>query len=403
MLIVIKGRGKISGGNMKKTLSVLFIFVVLVWSAYCKSQKSNANVEVIDGVEFIHNTETPMYPNTTVTFVEDLSISGEDNDGNIILFNPRLSLVDDDENIYITDYQDQDIKIFDPSGKLTKTIGAKGNGPGEFQRIWNLAATKDGKLVSLDSSARRTSFFDSSGNFLNSFKWKVDYFNFILIKSSSYIVGERAYPGIRENAYYYVKEFDFDGNEVRSYGEFTMFESLIIQDGGRTTYTGFPVSPSSIFTGDHARELFYHCLNNKYIIEVYDTSGKLFRKIDRPYEPVPFTKKDADIYRRGHDYVGISEVVKKTIQNLKMPEVKNIVVTMKVDDKSNLWVRTNEIREEGDKTLTAFDIFNSDGHYYAKVWTAVLPQIFKKGKMYRMDRDEDTGYQTLKRYKVGWE
>ncbi|MCJ7578902.1 MAG: 6-bladed beta-propeller [Candidatus Aminicenantes bacterium] len=395
--------GESQEGDMKKTSDVISIFAVLVWSAFCKSQKSNASVEVIDGVEFIHNTEIPMFPDKKVSFVEDLFISGEDSDGEIVLFNPRLSLVDDNENIYISETQDQVIKIFDSDGEYIKTLGAKGNGPGEFQRIWNIGATKDGELVALDSSARRTSFFDSSGQFLNSFNWKVDYFNYILVKSSSYIVGERAYPGIRENAYYYVKEFDFDGNEVRSYGEFTMFESLIIQDGGRTTYTGYPVSPSSIFTGDHARELFYHCLNNKYIIEVYDTSGKLFRKIDRPYEPVPFTKKDADIYRKRHDYVGISEVVKKTIKNLKMPEVKNIVITMKVDDKSNLWVRTNEIKEEGDKTLTAFDIFNSDGHYYAKVWAAVLPQIFKKGKMYRMDRDEETGYQVLRRYKVIWE
>jgi len=388
---------------MKKTSTVIFIFAVLVWSAYCKSQKSNASVEVIDGVEYIHNTETPMYPDKTVSFVEDLSLSGEDMDGNIIFFNPRLSLVDDNENIYISETQDQVIKVFGPTGKYIKTIGAKGNGPGEFQRIWYLAVTKDGKFVALDSSARRTSFFDSSGQFLNSFQWKTDYFNNILVKSSSYIVGERAYSGIRPNAFYYVKEIDFDGEEVRSYGEFTMFESLIIKDGDRTTYTGYPVSPRSVFAGDHDRELFYHCLNNKYIIEVYDTSGKLFRKIDRPYEPVPFTKEDADKYRRTHDYPGISEVVKRTIRTLKMPKVKNIVVTMYVDEKSNLWVRTNEVKKEEDKTLTAFDIFNPDGHYYAKVWTATFPQIFKKGKMYRMDRDEDTGYQTLKRFKVVWE
>jgi len=387
---------------MRKTSAVIFIFVVLAWSACTKSQKSNASVEVIDGVEFIHNTETPMYLDKTVTFVEDLSISGEDTDGEIVLFNPRLSLVDDNENIYISETKDQVIKVFDSDGKYIKTIGAKGNGPGEFQRIWYLAATEDGKLIALDSSARRTSFFDSSGKFLNSFKWKTDYFNNILVKSSSYIIGERAYPGIRPNAFFYVKEIDFDGEEVRSYGEFKMFESLIIPDGSGTTYTGLPVSPSSIFTGDQDRELFYHCLNNKYIIEAYDISGKLFRKIDRPYEPVPFTKEDADKYRRTHDYPGMSEVVKKTIRTLKMPDVKNIIVRMYVDDKSNLWVRTNEIKEE-DKTLTAFDIFNSEGHYFAKVWTATFPQIFKKGKMYRMDRDEETGYQTLKRYKVVWE
>ncbi len=388
---------------MKKTSAAIFIFVVLVWSAYCKSQKSNASVEVIDGVEFIHNTETPMYPDKTVSFVEDLSINGEDKDGNILFFRPRLAFVDDNENIYIIETQDQVIKIFGPAGKYIKTIGAKGNGPGEFQMLSNLAVTKDGTLVALDMSARRTSFFDSAGQFIKSFQWEMGYFNYIMVKSSSYIVGERAYPGIRPNAFFYVKEFDFDGKEVRSYGEFKMFESLIIQDGGGQFYTGLPVSPRSVFAGDHDRELFYHCLNNKYIIEIYDISGKLFRKIDRPYEPVAFTKEDADKYRRIYDYPGMSEVVKKTIRTLKMPEVKNIVVRMYVDDQSNLWIRTNEKKEEKGKTLTAFDIFNPDGFYYAKVWTEFASFIFKKGKMYRMDIDEDSGYRTLKRYRVVWE
>ena len=63
---------------MKKTSAVIFIFVVLVWSAYSRSQKSNASVEVIDGIEFVHNTEIPMYPDKTVSFIEDLSISGEE-------------------------------------------------------------------------------------------------------------------------------------------------------------------------------------------------------------------------------------------------------------------------------------------------------------------------------------
>jgi len=40
---------------------------------------------------------------------------------------------------------------------------------------------------------------------------------------------------------------------------------------------------------------------------------------------------------------------------------------MYVDDKSNLWIRTNGKKEEKNKTMTAFDIFDPNGHYYAKV------------------------------------
>ena len=387
---------------MKKTLSVLFIFFVLFWSAYGKSQKSNVRVEVIDGVEYIHNPETPLHPDKTVIFVEDLSISSEDKDGNILFVRPTLSLVDDDENIFITDYQDQDIKIFDPSGKYIKTIGAKGDGPGEFRGILSVAVTEEGKLVVLDGAARRTSFFDSSGQFLRSFKWRMGYYNYIMIKSSSYVVGERAYSGTQENGYFYVKEIDFEGNEVRSYGEFTMGESLIVRQGTSVIFSGLPVTISSILKGDQDREMLYHCLSNKYMIEVYDTSGKLFRKIDRPYKPVPFTKIDVEGFLERHKTS--PEPLRNAANALKMPKVKNIVVRMYVDDKSNLWVRTNEKKvDEEDKILTAFDIFNPDGHYYAKVWTEFTSLVFKKGKLYVMATDVDTGYRTLKRYKVVWE
>jgi len=387
---------------MKRSFFVMFILIVLFCTAYSKSQKSNVKVEMIDGVECIHNTEVPLHPNKTVNFIEDLSISGEDMDGNIILFNPRLSLVDDNENIYISESKDQVIKVFGSDGRYIKTIGAKGSGPGEFQSISYLAVTKDGALVVMDSTARRTSFFDSSGQFLKSFKWRMGYINFIMIKSSSYIVAESAYSGIIKNGFFYVKEFDFDGKEVRSYGEFTAPEVLIIRQGNAINYAIPPVSHHSILVGDQDRELFYHCLNNKFMIEVYDTSGKLIRKIDRPYEPVPFTKKDAAEYRAIYDRGG-TDVIMKAIEDMNMPKVKSIVSRMYVDDKSNLWVRTNEIKEEEGITLTAFDIFDPDGYYYAKVWIEFAPHIFKKGKMYRMDTDQDTGYQTLKRYKVVWE
>lgn len=390
-------------GEMKKALFVIFMFFSLVLSTYSKSQKSKASVEVIDGIECIHNTRTPMYPEKTVTFVEDLSIGGEDLDGNVILFNPRLSLVDENENIYISESKDHVIKVFGPNGKYIKTIGAKGSGPGEFQTMPYVAITKKGEIVVTDSKARRTSFFDSSGQFLKSFQWKTYYDGpIILIKSESYLTREIVFGQDRRYSWLYVKEIDFEGKQIQDYGGFTKGEPLIIRQSNKSaTYAIPPVALVSIFTGDPYKELFYHCLNNKYIIEVYNTSGKLFRKIDRPYEPVPFTNKDAEEYRSRYKTSG--EVDKKAIENMKMPKTKTIVVRMYVDDDSNLWVRTNEKKEDEDKILTAFDIFNPDGLYYARVWIEFTSLIFKKGKMYWMATDEFTGYKTLKRYKVVWD
>jgi len=386
---------------MKRKLSVMFLICILVWSACNKNQKldSNASVEIINGIEYIHNTETPMYPGKTVTFVEDLSISGEDKDGKIILFEPRLSLVDDKENIYISEMKDNVIKVFGSNGEYIRTIGSKGSGPGEFQRISYIAITKEGEVVVPDSGARRTSFFDSSDQFLKSFQWQTRYGPFILIKSSSYITGETGRSEDRKQ-WLYVKEIDFDGLEIQSFGEFTHIETLEFRQKNGALSMLPPVPLKSEFSGDQERSWFYHCLNNTYIIEVYDSTGKLFRKIDRPYEPVPFTNKDVEDYRQR--FAKIPEIYKKNVEAINMPKYKSLVVKMYVDDESKLWIQTNEKKEEKDKILTAFDIFDPDGHYYAKVWTEFIPFIFKKGKMYRMAIDQETGYQTLKRYKVVW-
>ena len=134
---------------MNRLISVMVIFFVINWPACNKSQepKSNATVEQVDGIEYIHNTKTPLYPNKTVTFIEGLSLGGEDQDGDIILFKPLWFVVDDNNNIYISEQQDQVIKVFGSDGKYIKTIGAKGSGPGEFQEMTSLAFTKNGKLV----------------------------------------------------------------------------------------------------------------------------------------------------------------------------------------------------------------------------------------------------------------
>jgi len=294
------------------------------------------------------------------------------------------------------------IKVFSPDGKYIRTLGAKGSGPGEFQDMTSLTFAKDGNLVVTDRTARRTTFVNPSGQFMRSFQWKKNLFKFILFKGSSLVTGERAYSGTRQNGFFYVKELDFNGDELRSYGVFEAPNPLITRlANGGTSYTSRPVSPSSMFIGDMEREWFYHCLTNKYTIEVYNTAGQLFRKIDRPYDPVPFTKEDEEKYMerfKNHRF----EEVKKAAENMKMPKVKNIVARMHVDDKSNLWVRTNEIKEEGDSKLTAYDIFNPDGYYYARIWTPVLPYLFKDGKMYRMDVDSGMGFRSIKRYKVIW-
>lgn len=392
---------------MRKTFSVMFIFFILFWSACNQSQgpETNASVEVIDGIEFIHNTETPIHPDKTVLFEKDLSISSEDEEGNIVLFDPRQYLVDSDENIYISESSDQVIKVFSPDGEYIKTIGAKGDGPGEFQSIGYLGFTPEGSFVVLDIQARRTNLFDASGLFLKSFTWQNFISRAFLFKNNSYIYQENVYGENRQDRKLFVSEIDYGGDEIRSYGEFTLAQVKTVREGNSGVSMGIPHSPESIFAGDQNRGWFYHCLNNQYIIEVYDNTGKIFRKIDRPYEPVPFTDKDRKEYQARYENnvnERFYEMFKKLIKEMELPKVKSITTRMLVDDESYLWLQTYEQKKEGDQIITAYDVFNAEGHYYARVWCEINPGLFRKGKMYSMDTDKETGYRTLSRYRMVW-
>ena len=164
---------------------------------------------------------------------------------------------------------------------------------------------------------------------------------------------------------------------------------------------GVPQSPQSIFEGDPESFLLYHCLNSEYRIEVYDPEGKLVRVIDRPYKPLPFTADEKlEFVSRFEE--SSNEALKKMVNNLDTPDVKTVTDNMVVDEAGNLWVITQETREENGTELTAIDAYDAEGRYDTRVWTGHVPRLFKGGKMYRFENDEETGYRTLKRYDVVW-
>jgi hypothetical protein len=383
---------------MKKFLLCLWMLGLCCFFACTKKTENAASVEIIDGVEYVHNIETPLFPHRTVAFEEELAIKSEDEEGNILLYRPGWYLIDSKGFVYICDFQDLKIKVFDPDGRMVRTIGQKGEGPGEFQNVGEIALLPDDRLLVLDWEAHRVSLFDTEGRFVNSHKflnWSYDIF---LATNSFYFRDERIFGEKRKLV---VKACDFSGEEIFSLGEFEPHHSQEIKESGGWFNVSVPYDVRSIFAGDSKNARLYHCLNDKYLIEVYDRKGKLFRKIDRPYKPIPTEAEDKKKYLEG--FADSSEAHLALIDKyVQMPPVKTITGRMVVDDMGNLWVETNEREEEQGKSLLAYDIFDKDGIYTAKVWLDISPGIFRDGKMYTRETDENTGYRVFKRYYVIW-
>ncbi|MFA9453378.1 MAG: 6-bladed beta-propeller [Candidatus Aminicenantaceae bacterium] len=376
----------------------LFAIVLALMAAACTPEAGfEARIETIDGVEWIHNPTSPQFPERSLTLEADLTLEGRDGDGNIILFRPSRFRVGLDDDFYVLDYEDQTVKIFDRDGVYLRSFGGKGEGPGEFQNVIDMDILPDGRFIFLDTATRRTSLFDPQGIFLKSHQWRGFRMDILLPGEEYYIVDETVFM---QPPHYTVKKIDLEGSEVLSFGEFTPLGIRIVREGETTYSLVVPALPSSKFASDPQRQRLYHCLNEQYLIEVFDAEGRLFRKIQRPYSPVPFTQEDADKFYASHDR-NADKMYGKLARQVELPRVKTVTDLMLVDDAGNLWIQTQENREEGDRVFTAYDIFDPDGSYAFRVWLSVAPSLIVGKKIYTLETD-DEGYRTVKRYRMAW-
>ena len=76
-----------------------------------------------------------------------------------------------DGDIYVSDgYGNSRVMRFDADGKFRQSWGAKGDGPGEFDLVHNIAIDKKGRVYIADRENNRVQIFDADGRFLD--QWK---------------------------------------------------------------------------------------------------------------------------------------------------------------------------------------------------------------------------------------
>ena len=67
-----------------KHMFLVILCLCVLGSACSQRDVPEADIEVVDGISLVHNVATPLFPNRTVVFEEELGISPVDEEGNII-------------------------------------------------------------------------------------------------------------------------------------------------------------------------------------------------------------------------------------------------------------------------------------------------------------------------------
>jgi hypothetical protein len=159
--------------SMTRRAILIFFFVTLaiaLIAPLANPQKTYPVVtEIKNGLKTITNPDYPRDGKFTAKLTAEMSCGEEGNIEAATLNQPLDLKVDDQGHVYVMDWGDVHIKVYDTSGKLVRTIGRKGQGPGEFEMPAAFDLMSGGRVCVLDQGQRRLMLLTTEGQYLSMF------------------------------------------------------------------------------------------------------------------------------------------------------------------------------------------------------------------------------------------
>jgi hypothetical protein len=365
---------------MRKT-SLVLIFVPLlavVWG--CKGGSAwKGSIETADGVVVVRNPAAPMYPQGALELKEDLSIGTAAGAEDYMFIRLRGLAVDDQGSIITLDQRKPRIDVFGSDGRHVRSIGRRGQGPGEFQTPFFVALAPAGEI--LVGEIGRLSFFDRAGFFLRSQDNSVGPLAFIKYLENGDAVGTRMVLEEEKPRY----EVVLCGPDLK---QKTVLTSSPMPD---------PSAKFRLFTSvvrwdiSHGRETVCTSGEADYRLRVFDATGRLVRTIIKAYDPVPVSDDDVDRQMKNHGIQSRDEIT--------FPRHLPPISWVYADEDGRIYVSTWQ--RDPRSGVAVFNIFDPEGRYLCDYAIPGEPLVFKDGKLYAIV-DDDEGVQYVKRYAMTW-
>jgi 6-bladed beta-propeller protein len=345
------------------------------------------------------------------TLVEAGRFQGEDGTPSE-LGEPRSIAVDGQGRIYVVDEKPAAIRVFMPDGKLVRTIGREGEGPGEF-RVGFIAVRND-HLVLHDPRVTRTTVYDTAGNFIRSWHSSCCYWDDIEIDEQNRIYVPSMVPrkpDERSRGTPYVR-WTLEGVALDTLWvpqrEGGKYWTVAVKQGGKLVQsmsTGIPFMPGTVHSL-HPQGGFVYGWTGSYQIVRSSTGSDSARVFGRAWTPEPVTteRRKAEVESRiknAAETYGEANV-RGAFHLEDVPPTLPAYLNLRVDPSGRTWVR----RWAGaDTSKTDFDVFDSTGAYLGPVTVPLkLPewgrQAWTKDGLVTIIED-DEGRPTVLRLKLG--
>ncbi len=146
----------------------------LVWSLFgCafflvsgqSAERSGPRIETENGVRIVHNTKGGEWGNAPKAALELVRKIGDvdADDENVAFDMPVDMAVDAGGRLHVLDSGNARVQVFGPDGRYVRTIGRRGQGPGEFADPNSIAVDRQGRIYVLDDAQKRVQVFTPAG------------------------------------------------------------------------------------------------------------------------------------------------------------------------------------------------------------------------------------------------
>lgn len=361
----------------KKRLFLTFVFILILVSLRLDCME----IDIPQENQFIE-IENPkkLSPNESIKLElkEDLVIG--DNIDNDIFESIATIRVDEESNIYVLDIRASQIKVFNKNGAHIRSIGERGQGPGEFMMPSGMELINNNQIIV--SSMGKLSFFSLNGEFQKQIVESLwDRSPGVDSKGNIYQV--TVVPGEK-----YMGEFrKYNSNFKQTLTITSIEKPLPLPQSKRNPFQErilYSVLPDdSVVWG----------INNRYELNITDIEGNLTRKIMKDYDRIKVTEKYKQDFLNQRSHMSASQKSRYEFPN-HFPPYQHL----STDDLGNIYVWTYESDDEDSRY---FDVFNREGKYISKIKLKSFPTCWKNNKLYFV-RVGEKGFHQVVRCEVEW-
>jgi hypothetical protein len=372
---------------MKKLTAVLSI---VLWAAACGLGRSPVERTIEGGVEVVFNRAAPFRSGQDGPFSleEVMRIDSETETRIPDIFGFEVDAAG--EVFVLRQYigEGDFVFKFDAGGRFLKSLGRKGQGPGELERPHHIALGRDDRLLILDLGRGLVTEFDKDGTFIGT-------------HPREQAIRAGAGPGDTWITQAVDLKIEMDKRQMTwsarlldsTFKEIRELNSLKVQMS-RSDFR-FP-EPLLCWSASSDRA-FVADEGHGYEIRIFGPDGTLQRMIRKESAPVPISDEF-----KAKALKPLPEPMRKTVQ---FPEFHTPYQSLAASDDGRLLVMTFEPGDRPGEFL--FDVFDKDGTLIgrkslnAHVWEGHLWVKIRGGRFYCL-REKPNGFKEIAISRITW-